>query len=93
DDEQLAVRWLISETLSIWVLNLVTIVGFVRPMDPSAFTSFLRERLADGVVPAQRMRQLSRDFDKFISGLLAAAKASPEVRTEAMGAFEPSPPE
>ena len=93
DDEQLAVRWLISETLSIWVFNLVTIVGFIRPMDPSAFTSFLRERLADGVVPAQRMRQLSRDFDKFISGLLAAAKASPEVRTEAMGAFEPSPPE
>ena len=93
DDEQLAVRWLISETLSIWVLNLVTIVGYIRPMDPTAFTSFLRERLADGVVPAQRMRQLSRDFDKFISGLLAAAKASPEVRTEAMGAFEPSPPE
>lgn len=93
DDEQLAVRWLISETLSIWVLNLVTIVGYIRPMDPIAFTSFLRERFADGVVPAQRMRQLSRDFDKFISGLLAAAKAPPEVRTEAMGAFEPSPPE
>jgi hypothetical protein len=93
DDEMLAMRWLISETLSIWVLNLVTITGHARPMDAAAFTGHVRERLADGIVPAQRMRQLSRDFDKFVGGVLAAANASPELRIEAMGAFNPAPPE
>lgn len=93
DNEMLAMRWLIAETLSIWVLNLVTITGHARPMDAAAFTGHVRERLADGIVPAQRMRQLSRDFDKFVGGVLAAANASPELRIEAMGAFNPAPPE
>ena len=43
--------------------------------------------------PAQRMRLLSRDFDKFVGGVLAAANASPELRIEALGAFNPAPPE
>lgn len=93
DEELRAMRWLLAETISIWVLNLVTIAGHVGPMDSAAFTGYVRERLADGVVPAQSMRQLSRDFDKFVGGLLTAANASPELRVGAIGAFDPVPPE
>lgn len=93
DDDHLAVRWLIADAISILGYNIVAITGHIRPMAATAFTAFLRERLADGVVPAQKMRQLSRDIDKYLSGILAATKAPPTLRTSAIGAFEPTPPD
>lgn len=93
DDDHIATRWLISEAVSVLGYNIVAIAGHIRPMNSVAFTSYLRERLADGVVPAQKMRLLARDIDKYISGILTAANASATLRTQAVGAFEPSPPE
>ncbi|WP_157157581.1 hypothetical protein [Diaminobutyricimonas sp. LJ205] len=62
-------------------------------MSPEAFTSYARDRLAEGVVSAPKMRQLAPRIDKYIAGLLAAAKAPALLRTQAIGAFEPTPPE
>ncbi|MDF2990598.1 MAG: hypothetical protein K0S37_1112 [Microbacterium sp.] len=93
DDDHLAMRWLISEAVSLLGYNIVAIAGHVRPMSSDAFNSYLRERLADGIVPAQKMRVLARDIDKYISGVLTAANAPATIRTQAIGAFEPSPPD
>jgi hypothetical protein len=40
-----------------------------------------------------QMRKLSDSIDKFVGGILAAAKVAPEIRTETIGAFLPEPPD
>ncbi|WP_011690843.1 hypothetical protein [Arthrobacter sp. FB24] len=92
DDHKKAVRWLLAEAVSVFSLMLVDICSEARLRPRFEFDAFVAARLADGVVPSSEMKQLSKSIDKFIAGLLVAAKATPAVRTGAMGAFDPVPP-
>lgn len=93
DQEELALRWVAAEAMSILTLNLVTISGAAVTLDRKDWDSFVCERLAEGSVPMHQMRKLSDSVDKFVAGILAAADAPPEVRTRAIGAFLPAPPD
>lgn len=93
DDEARALRWLYAEAISSWTLNVVTLAGEAARLDEHTFQARAEERLAEGVVPAAYQRRLSDAIDKYIAGVLAAADTSATVRTEAMGAFLPQPPE
>ena len=93
DSDKTAVRWLIAEAVSVLAFNLVVIAGHMSPMSPRTFAEYVSDRLADGIVPAAKLRVLSTDIDKFVSGLLSAAHAPAPLRISAMGAFEPEPPE
>jgi hypothetical protein len=68
------------------------IAGHMTSMSPKTFAAYVNERMAEGIVPAAKMRELSRDIDKFIGGLLTAANAPATLRTDAMSAFEPEAP-
>jgi len=40
-----------------------------------------------------QMRRLSESIDKYLNGILSAANWPPDVRTGAIGAFLPEPPD
>ncbi|MFF5575669.1 hypothetical protein [Streptomyces luteogriseus] len=93
DDEARAVRWLAAESVSILTLKLVAAASTAVTVDRSDWDRLVSERLAEGAVPMHEMRKISDAVDKYMAGVLAAAKAAPEIRTEAIGAFLPEPPQ
>jgi hypothetical protein len=93
DDDTAALRWLFCEAASVLTLNLVTIAGLSLTVERRDFSVLVGERLAEGVVPMTEMRRLSDSIDRYIGGVLTAAKVSAHVRTDAMGAFLPQPPD
>jgi hypothetical protein len=93
DDDARALRWLYAEAISSWTLNVVTIAGEASRLDERTFLARAEERLAEGVVPAAFQRRLSNAIDKYMAGVLTATDAPATLRTEAMGAFLPQPPE
>ncbi|MFB7760543.1 hypothetical protein [Streptomyces xiamenensis] len=93
DDEALAIRWLAAESVSLLTLNLVAATGTSLTLSRENWDALVAERLAEGSVPMHQMRKLSDSIDKFVGGILAASNVAPEIRTEAIGAFLPEPPD
>lgn len=93
DDDLVALTWLLSESVALFALSLTAMAGEISPMSPPAWVAFVRDRLADGVVPASKMRQLSPGIDKYIAGVLRTVRAPNSVVAQTVGAFEPSPPD
>lgn len=93
DDDELAVRWLAAEATSILTLHLVSIAGQATTLDRPSWDALVNERLAEGALPAHQMRKLSDSVDKYVAGLLAAADAPTDLRTQAIGAFLPEAPD
>jgi len=93
DDANRAVRWLIAESVSVLGLNILLIASQMQPMSPKEFSELIEERLSDGLVPAAKMKELSKRIDRYVAGLLAAADAPTSIRADAMGAFFPEPPD
>ncbi|WP_226487662.1 hypothetical protein [Streptomyces parvulus] len=93
DEEAIAVRWLAAEAVSLLTLNLVAATGTALTLSRADWDSLVSERSAEGSVPMHQMRKLSDSIDKFVGGILAAAKVAPEIRTETIGAFLPEPPD
>lgn len=92
DDDGRALRWLFAETVSIFTLNAVAVAADALVDDDGLFAARIGERLSAGVVSADAMRRISADVDKFIGGVLVAAKAPADVRAQAIGALHPQPP-
>ncbi|MGA5420551.1 hypothetical protein [Streptomyces lavendulocolor] len=93
DSEAMAVRWLAAEATSLLTLNLVTAAGMSVTLNRTDWDNLVAERSAEGSIPMHQMRKLSDSVDKFVAGVLTAAKVAPEIRTEAIGAFLPEPPD
>ncbi len=93
DEDARALRWLFAEAVSVFTLNTVAVSADAIVDDDKLFGARLGERLSAGVVPADAMRRIAADVDKYIGGVLAAAKAPPAMRAEAVGALHPQPPE
>lgn len=93
DDEAQALRWIIAESASVLALNIVTVAGHSLTLERAHFSQLVSERLAEGMIPMSQMRRISQDIDKYIHGILSAAKVPADVRTRAIGAFLPGPPD
>jgi hypothetical protein len=93
DDESDALRWILAESVSILTLNLAAIAGLSLTLERSRFSQFVSERLAEGMIPMVQMRRISDSIDKYVNGVLSAAKVPADVRTSAIGAFLPEPPD
>jgi hypothetical protein len=93
DDDARALRWLLAETVSSFTLNLVTIAGGALTDDNDQFSARVGERLSAGVVSADAMRRIAADVDKFIGGVLVAARAPANIRADVIGALHPTPPD
>ena len=93
DDESLALRWILAEGVSILTLNLVIIAGLSLTLERPLFSQFVGERLAEGLIPMTQMRRISDSIDKYVNGVLSAANVPADIRTNAIGAFLPEPPD
>jgi hypothetical protein len=93
DDESVALRWILAESVSVLTLNLVMIAGLSLTLERSLFSQFASDRLAEGLIPMVQMRRISDSIDKYVNGVLSAANVPADVRTSAIGAFLPEPPD
>jgi len=92
DDDSRALRWLLAETVSVFVLNAVAAASEVIRVAPDLLATEVGDRLSAGLAPADVMRRIALDVDKFVGGVLAAAKAPASLSAEAMGALHPAAP-
>jgi hypothetical protein len=92
-DAMRAARWFFAEAISIATLNLAIIAGEANTMNAQTFQSVATARLAAGDVPYYAMRKLAERVDEYVAKLLGSIDAPAEVRTTAMGAFVPVPPD
>jgi hypothetical protein len=93
DNDGNALRWLFSEAVAIFTVNITALAGEAMRLDASQFHALAAERLAEGVVPTHYMRRLSDAIDRYVAGLLATVDAPATVRSDALGAFHPRPPD
>lgn len=73
--------------------NLVGIAGFAVRRDGKAFEEFVDERLAESSIPLYQMRAMSKSFDRYLAGVLGKFHAPQAAIVQALGAFEPAPPD
>ena len=92
DEDSRALRWLLAETVSVFTLNAVAAASEVIRSAPDLLAAEVGDRLSAGLAPADVMRRIALDVDKFVGGVLAAVKAPASLTTEAMGAMHPVPP-
>lgn len=92
-DATRAFRWFFAEAVSISTLNLVIIAGEANTMSAQMFKNIATARLASGDVPFYAMRKIAERVDDYVAKLLGSIDAPADVRTSAMGAFLPVPPE
>jgi hypothetical protein len=93
DNDANALRWLFSEAVAVFTVNAIALAGEARWVNTGQLHALAAERLAEGVLPAHDMRRLSEAIDKFVGGLLATVDAPAAVRADALGAFQPRPPD
>lgn len=93
DDEATALRWVLAESVSVLALNVTIIAGLSLTLERPRFSQLVSDRLAEGMIPMPQMRRLSESIDKYLNGILSAANVPPDVRTGAIGAFLPEPPD
>ena len=93
DEESIALRWILAEGVSVLTLNVTAISGLSLTLEKPRFSQLVNDRLAEGMIPKPQMRRLSESIDKYVNGILSAANAPADVRTNAIGAFLPEAPE
>ena len=92
DEDSRALRWLLAETVSLFVLNAVAVASNALRSAPDLLLAELGKHLSGGRASADIQRQIAKDVDKFIGGILKAANAPPSVAVDAMGALHPEAP-
>jgi hypothetical protein len=93
DSDANALCWLFSEAVAAFTVNVTALAGEAMRLDTDQFHALAAERLAEGMVPTQYMRRLSDAIDKYLAGVLATVNAPADVRADAVGAFQPRPPD
>jgi hypothetical protein len=93
DGQAVALRWMYAEAISILTLHLVGLVGVYQASDLREWPVQVKDRLAEGAVPAHNQRALADAFDKYLAHVLGELKAPSTMQVETMGAFHPNPPE
>lgn len=88
-----AARWFLAEAISIVALNLAIIAGEANTMSAASFQDMATARLASGDVPYFAMRKIAERVDEYVAKLLSSMEAPADIRTGAMGAFLPVPPD
>lgn len=93
DDHEFAVRWLLTEGVIVFTLNMVIAAERAVRLPSEDFSQLAMARLGEGAVPMAQMRALSDSIDRYVSGLLRELQAPESVIMQTAGAFMPTPPD
>lgn len=90
--EQLVLRWLASEAIIGFVVAATRIAGESYRAPEPVFLQHLNERLAEGLASFDAMREIAKQVDKFLVGVLREAGVGDSNVVGAIGALAPRPP-
>lgn len=90
--EQLALRWLASEAMIGFVVAVTRLAGESYRAPEPVFAQHLNERLAEGLASFDAMREIAKQVDKFLLGVLREAGVGDSHVVGAIGALAPRPP-
>ena len=90
--EQRVVRWLVAETIIGFVAALTRLAGESYRAPEDVFTKHLNERLAEGLASYDAMREIAKQVDRFLVGVLREAGVDENRLVGAIGALAPRPP-
>lgn len=92
DQERRVLRWLASETIIGFTLAVTRLAGESYRMPEDVFVKSLSERLAEGLASYTAMREISKQVDTFLVGVLRDAGVDDRNVVGAIGALAPRPP-
>lgn len=93
DEEQEAVRMLLSEAISIFALLCCQLAATALTLPGDRLVAETEARLSEGAVPLVDQRRLADAFDKYLLGLLTEAGLNERAIVGSTGAFHPRPPD
>jgi hypothetical protein len=92
EPEQRVLRWLVSETIVGFVVALTRLAGESYRAPEEVFAKNLDERLAEGLASYDAMREIAKQADTFLIGVLREAGVDDSRVVGAIGALAPRPP-
>jgi hypothetical protein len=90
--EQRVLRWLASEAIIGFVVAVTRLAGESYRAPEQVFVRHLNERLAEGLASFDSMREIAKQVDKFLVGVLRDAGVGDSHVVGAIGALAPRPP-
>jgi hypothetical protein len=90
--EQRVLRWLASEAIIGFVVAVTRLAGESYRAPEQVFAQHLNERLAEGLASFDAMREIAKQVDKFLVGVLREAGVGDSHVVGAIGALAPRPP-
>lgn len=92
DQEQAAVRWLLSEAFVAFSFVTVRLAGTALRFESGALLDEVAERLSEGAAPVQEARRLADAVDSYWAQVASRAGVPNHAIVQALGAFAPTPP-
>lgn len=92
EPEQAVVRWLIGEALCGFTVAVTRVAGESYRTPDDVFSVDLNERLAEGLATYDAMREIGKQVDQFLVGVLREAGVDETRVVGAIGALAPRPP-
>jgi hypothetical protein len=92
ESEQRVLRWLVSETIIGFLVALTRLAGESYRAPEEVFARDLDERLAEGLAGYSAMREIAKQVDTFLVGVLREAGVDDSRVVGAIGALAPRPP-
>jgi hypothetical protein len=90
--EQRVLRWIVSETIIGFLVALTRLAGESYRAPEEVFAKDLNERLAEGLASYGAMREIAKQVDTFLVGVLREAGVDDSHVVGAIGALAPRPP-
>lgn len=90
--EQRILRWLGGETICGLTVALVRLASESYRAPEEVFAKHLNERLSEGLASYDAMREIAKQADKFLIGVLREAGVDDNRVVGAIGALAPRPP-
>jgi len=90
--QQVVLRWLFAELLCGFVIAAVRLAGESYRTPEDVFAKRLNERLAEGLASYDSMREIAKQVDRFMVGVLREAGVGETEVVGAIGALAPRPP-
>jgi hypothetical protein len=90
--ERRILRWLTGEAICGLSVSLVRLAGESYRSPEDVFAKHLNERLAEGLASYDAMREIAKQVDKFLIGVLREAGVDDNRVVGAIGALAPRPP-